>query len=146
MKYETIHHICDWVKEHLINTIEDYNNLNDDTFFTMGHSIYSTTTANGVVEQNIAFAYTTKGLLRNAKLQRIGANANGKCGGNADATFNLIPKGWAMLSFGCRGLRCVRAGGTEFDSKLSQQYRPYAFAVARTERGEGYQLLFESTR
>lgn len=39
-----------------------------------------------------------------------------------------------------------RVSGNNNDAVIQQQYRPFAFLLARTERGDGYSFLFEKTK
>jgi len=55
------------------------------------------------------------------------------CGGNADATFNLLKDNWVLHAFGCRGLQKSLEGPTQFDFQLTHHFRPFAFALAPTE-------------
>jgi hypothetical protein len=54
---------------------------------------------------------------------------------SSDTTFNLMTNGFALYSCGCRGIY-------EVGEDLRQQYRPFMFLVAPTERGEGYAGMF----
>jgi hypothetical protein len=58
---------------------------------------------------------------------------------NADCTFNLVRNGYARSSFGCRTIRRNEKGD------CAHQYRPFSYLLSRTERGDGYALLFKST-
>jgi hypothetical protein len=82
-----------------------------------------------------AFAYSCKALLRNMKRQKDGCGE--LIGIISDATFNLILNGWCLSSVGCRSL--YRTAGGE----LRQTYRPFCYLISRTERGDGYQLLYQ---
>ena len=67
------------------------------------------------------------------------------CGGNADATFNLLKDNWVLHAFGCRGLKKSTEGATDFDFELTHQFRPFAFALAPTENQVVYEVLFRVT-
>ena len=91
------------------------------------------------------FAYTTKDLLKNAVLQVDTWLQPNVCGGNADATFNLLKDNWVLHAFGCRGLQKSLEGPTQFDFQLTHHFRPFTFALNPTENQLVYEFLFKST-
>ena len=58
---------------------------------------------------------------------------------NMDATFNIDVNGWAHYNYGCGSLHKGR------DGRLAHEFRPIAFALHRTERGDCYKELLEKT-
>ena len=106
-----------------------------DTIVLARHSSQFKDNETGNNLDSEGFVYSCKGLLNNMWRQVDG------CGEaiavSTDTTFNLLTEGWCLYSIGCRSL--VRTGET-----LRQKYRPFAFLLSRTERGDGYELLFES--
>ena len=58
---------------------------------------------------------------------------------NLDATFNIDVNGWAHYNYGCGSLHKGR------DGRLAHEFRPIAFALHRTERGDCYKELLEKT-
>ena len=92
---------------------------------------------NGVEMTSQGFVYSCRALLENIKRQCDGCGLD--IGLSTDATFNLVTEGWALYSVGCRSTR-------RLSENLSQQYRPFAYLLSRTERGDGYDVLFESIK
>ena len=72
--------------------------------------------------------------MRNAIKQSSGCGAN--TGMNGDSTHNHIRNGYARLSFGCRTIIRKKSG------ECSHKFRPFAFMLTRTERGDAYHSLF----
>lgn len=92
---------------------------------------------NGELMHSEGFVYSCRALLENMRRQQEGCGID--IGLSADATFNLVSEGWALYSVGCRNTR-------RNSEDLSQQYRPFAFLISRTERGDGYDVLFGSIK
>jgi hypothetical protein len=82
-----------------------------------------------------AFAYSCKALLTNMERQQEGCGE--KIAIISDTTFNLLTNGWCLASVGCRSLYRDRG------ETLHQTYRPFCYLLSRTERGDGYRLLFQ---
>jgi len=57
-----------------------------------------------------------------------------------DATFNLDVSGWAHYNYGCASLH------KGADGRLAHEFRPIAFALHRTERGDCYKRLMDKTK
>jgi hypothetical protein len=74
-------------------------------------------------------------VLRNAIKQRNGCGTN--TGMNGDSTHNHIRNGYARLSFGCHTIKKT--------GECSHKFRPFAFMLTRTERGDAYHAMFSST-
>ena len=66
----------------------------------------------------------------------LGCRQPNVCGGNADATFNLLKDNWVLHAFGCRGLQKSLEGPTQFDFQLTHHFRPFAFALAPTTENQ----------
>jgi hypothetical protein len=82
------------------------------------------------------FVYSCKGLLLNIRRQVEGCEES--IAVTTDTTFNILTEGWCLYSVGCRTL--YRDSG----ERVRQKYRPFAFLLSRTERGDGYATLFRT--
>ena len=130
----------------LLSSVEQFDSLPVDKVFTLGHLNYTYVNSRKETVECIAFAYSTKDLLRNAVIQAQSSFFGPESyGGNADATFNLLKDNWVLHAFGCRGLKRSNEGATDFDFELTHQFRPFAFALAPTENQLVYELFFKVT-
>jgi len=144
-QYNRAYKVKEWVEYNLVSTEEKFQSLANDDVFTLGYLDYTYVNSHKKSVECTAFAYTTKDLLRNAVLQVDTVLQPNMCGGNADATFNLLKDNWVLHAFGCRGLQKSLEGPTQFDFQLTHHFRPFAFALAPTENQLVYEFLFKST-
>ena len=144
-QYNRAYRLQEWVDANLLDSEEQFKSLPDDKVFTLGHLNYKYINSRNETVDCVAFAYSTKDLLRNALRQAESSPGPAYCGGNADATFNLLKDNWVLHAFGCRGLKKSSEGATDFDFQLTHQFRPFAFALAPTENQVVYEFLFRVT-
>ena len=100
-----------------------------------GHSTTFIDDTTGKSQHSEGFVYSCKGLLKN--IQRQVEGCGHRLAVTTDTTFNIVSEGWCLYSVGCRTL--YRSSGEQ----VRQKYRPFAFLLSRTERGDGYLALFK---
>lgn len=145
-QFNRAYRVQQWTDANLLTSEEQFDSIPVDKVFTLGHLNYTYVNSNKETVECVAFAYSTKDLLRNAVCQAQSSLLGpGSCGGNADATFNLLKDNWVLHAFGCRGLKKSSEGATDFDFELTHQFRPFAFALAPTENQVVYEFLFKVT-
>ena len=105
-QFNRAYRVQQWTETNLLTSEEQFDSVPVDKVFTLGHLNYTYINSNKETVECIAFAYSTKDLLRNAVCQAQSSLLGpGSCGGNADATFNLLKDNWVLHAFGCRGLK-----------------------------------------
>jgi hypothetical protein len=127
--------IREFIGNRLVTTQDQFDKTNLDEILIFGLHLTTFIDDGGKEVKSERVLYSSKTLLQNVKRQLDGVKKN-EISLTSDTTFSLIDNNWALMSFGTTSLYRKNA------ETVCSTYRPFMFLVTRTERGDGYALIF----